>query len=397
MTGVTSIPPVRAIVADPRCPHSYFVFADGQLLRVGTADGFIEAIADVPTIDEIAHGVGDGRLEGKPLELRLHTHGRWVVVAERFGLHAALIDTDNGAVRPLSREDYHADVSSYSIGFLERDGRTLLIAQTQWNRLDVFDAETGANLTEREVSIRDSGRLNDQGHKIYDEMNYVDYFHSALHVSPDSSRFLSNGWVWSPADMILAFSTDAFLTGYEPTGVRADVPTGGYNWDRPCAFVDDQTFVLALDDGAELLDEDEIAAYRYHQLAFFTIPKRPQPGERTRWLKPTSLVDCEVFTRNEHGEVKGELHYDPASSCLIALTETHGTFVVTLTGQVVAQLPEISCGAVPIHADFGSRPAETGWSFDPRHRVCYRWRDGIEEHALPALDTGASTSSANVP
>src|SRR5215208_3851768 len=88
-----------------------------------------------------------------------------------------------------------SDVSSYSIGFLDRDGRTLLVAQTQWNRLDVFDAETGANLTQRDVFIRDSGQRDEQGHTIHDRSNYVDYFPSLLHVSPDSRHFLSNGWM----------------------------------------------------------------------------------------------------------------------------------------------------------------------------------------------------------
>jgi hypothetical protein len=32
------------------------------------------------------------------------------------------------------------------------------------------------------------------------------------------------------------------------------------------------------------------------------------------------LVECEVFPRNEHGKVKGELHYDPESGCLVADT-----------------------------------------------------------------------------
>ena len=132
----------------------------------------------------------------------------------------------------LCRADYHSDVSSYSVGFLDRDGRTLLVAQTRWNRLDVFDAESGANLTEREVFIRDSGRRNEQGQKVYDQSKYIDYFHSLLHVSPDSRHFLSNGWVWSPVDVVRVFSTEAFLNGYEPTSIPV-ATAFGYNWDRP--------------------------------------------------------------------------------------------------------------------------------------------------------------------
>lgn len=233
-------------------------------------------------------------------------------------------------------------------------GGTLLIAQAQWNRLDVFDAETGANLTEREVFKRDSGRRDEQGGRVHDQRNYIDYFHSVLHVSPDSRHFLSNGWVWSPVDLVRVFSTEAFLTGYEPTSI----PVGtafGYNWDRPCAFVDDRTFVLALDGSVDTLDADEAAACRYRQLAFFKSRALSSIGDTDRWLEPSSLADCDVFPRNQYGEIKGELHYDLESGCLVAMTDGDGSFVVSLAGDVVARMPDLSLASLPSHGDFGSR------------------------------------------
>ena len=255
----------------------------------------------------------------------------------------------------------------------------------QWNRLDVFDTETGANLTEREVFKRDSGRRDEQGHMVFEQSNYIDYFHSLLHVAPDSRHFLSNGWVWSPADLVHVFSTEAFLTGYEPTRTRVAMAFG-YNWDRPCAFVADRTFVLAVDDSVDTLDAAEAADYRYRQLAFFEIPDVASTGDPGRWLEPSSLVECDVFPRNEYGEVKGELHYDPESGQLVAITEGNGAFVVSLDGDVVTHLPDLSPARPPSHGDFGSRySGPGGWSYAPQHRVFYRWIDGagIEEHALP--------------
>lgn len=357
---------VRAAAPDDRVRHSYFVFADGRLLRVGAGSAEAEVVAEVPNIRQ----VGDDGPAGEELEIQLYAHGPWVCVTERFGVNAALVNTDTGAVRALSRADYHADVSSYSIGFLERDGRTLLVAQTQWNRLDVFDAESGANLTGRDVFCRDSGRRDEQGRKLYDERNYIDYFHSLLHVSPDSRHFLSNGWFWSPVDVVRVVSTEAFLTGYEPTSLPVSTAFG-YNWDRPCAFVDDRTFVLALDDSVDVLDADETAAYGHRQLAFFKIPDLLRPGGMDRWLEPAAYVDCDVFPRNEHGEVKGQLHHDPESGRLVALTDGAGCFVLSLDGEVVAHAPDLGTAG--------------GWSYAPRHRVCYRWVDGtgIEERDLP--------------
>jgi hypothetical protein len=175
-----------------------------------------------------------------------------------------------------------------------------------------------------------------------------------------------------------------------PTTTRtcpAGIPVAtafGYNWDRPCAFVDDRTFVLALDDGT---DADDAADDTYRQLAFFTIPDPPRTGDADRWLEPTSFVDCDVFPRNRYGEVKGRLHYDPGSGCLVALTDGDGCFVVSLDGDVVAHVPDLSIASPPSNGDLGSSySGPDGWSYAPQHRVFYRWIDGtgIEERALPA-------------
>src|SRR4051794_9370300 len=90
---------VRAAAPDDRVPHSYFVFADGRLLRMGTGSTEAELVAEVPDIGEVGHGTGDGRLAGNELEIGLYVHGPWVCVTERFGVNASLINTATGAVR----------------------------------------------------------------------------------------------------------------------------------------------------------------------------------------------------------------------------------------------------------------------------------------------------------
>jgi hypothetical protein len=99
-----------------------------------------------------------------------------------------------------------------------------------------------------------------------------------------------------------------------------------------------------------------------------------------------------AFPRNQYGEVKGELHYDPESRCLVALTDGDGVFVVSLDGGVVARLPDLSLPSPPSHGDLGSKYSGLGgWSYAPQHRVFYRWIEGagIEERALPrSVPTG---------
>lgn len=344
---------VRAVAPVDGVPHSYFVFADGRLWRTGTEGTRAEPVAEVPEIRAVGDGTGDGRSTGKQLEIQLHVRGPWVCVSERFGVNAALVNAATGSVRGLSREDYHSDVSSYSIGFLDWEGRTLLLAQTQWNRLDIFDAETGANLTEREVFNRDSGRLGESGRPEFILRNHIDYFHSQLHVSPDSRHFLSNGWVWSPMDVVRVFSTGAFLDGYELTSVPVG-PAFGYNWDRPCTFLDDRRFVLALDESVDPPDLEETVPHEYHQLAVFEIPNLSLDVLPPPRLEPSSFVDCDVFPRNRDGEVKGELHYDSGSGCLVALTHGNGSFMVSLNGDVVARMPDLSLASPRSHRDLGS-------------------------------------------
>ena len=357
----------RAILADPQAAESYYVFAAGVLWRVQETG--LTMVAPLPTITTVSRGLGDGRSEGKPLEIALYADGPWVGVTERFGVNAALVDTRSGEVRPFVRTDYHCDVSSYSFGFLHHNGRTLVAAQTEWNRLDLFDAETGELLTDREIAITDSGEVGADGNRIYRTVNYLDYFHSLLHTNPSGSAFLSNGWVWHPADMVRIYRVEQFFSTFDGGGVTVDIPFNS-NWDRPATFIDDSTFVLVLDDTTESLSPDEATDYHYHQLAFFTVPEPPMSEHRHA---PTRLATCDAFPLESCGEGHGELHFDPPSGLLVALTPTAGAALITLDGEVVHREPEFSAG-----------PSPTDWTYSAQHRRFYRWHDGrIDERPFP--------------
>ncbi len=43
----------------------------------------------------------------------------------------------------------------------------------------------------------------------------------------------------------------------------------------------------------------------------FEIPDPPTNASTDWWLEPSSWVECDVFPRNQYGEVKGEPYYDP--------------------------------------------------------------------------------------
>lgn len=366
---------VRAVAPADDGP-GYFVVADGRLWRTAVRGPEAEALCALPNIAEVG---GLGRWEGRPLELRLYVHGPWVCVTERLGLNATLVNTATGAVRELRRERYHADVSSYSIVFVEREGRTLLIAQTQWNRLDIFDAETGELLTDREIVVRRTGERDEQGFEIVERENYSPLFHSLLQVSPDFRHFLGHSWLWMPLDRIGVYSVDDFLESWEAGSMLVGDRTG--NWDRPATFIDDSTFVVAMDDWGlgDLLWDDEDPAelgYEYKQLHVFTIPSPLTPDGEARFLDPTVTVDCDVFPLGKEGEVTGELHYDQHTGLLVAVN-ANGAFLVRLDGTVVEHLPDLT-PATRYLFDYTDRGGKVvGWEYSTDRRLFYRWRDGV--------------------
>jgi len=126
-----------AIEASAKVADQYLLFDDTGALWLSHAAGTdIRHIANLSSITAF----------DKPIEMTLHEP--YACVVERFGLHGAVVDLRHGTIREIQREDYHADVSSYSHAFVERDGVCLLLHQTEWNRLDIMDLETGRCLTE---------------------------------------------------------------------------------------------------------------------------------------------------------------------------------------------------------------------------------------------------------
>jgi len=355
---------VRSIVDDDRAAHSYLLFANGQLLRADEGSStHAYVIAELPNIDQSG---------GEVREIKMYAHGNWVCVTERYGLNAALVNLDTGHVRELSREDYCSECSSYSAGFLEEPGtrRTLLITQTEWNRLDILDAATGERLTQRPASD------SEDGSEEFDYEQDLDYFHSLLHVSPDSRHFLDNGWIWQPWGVALLFSADKFRQGWEHTAMMCEP---GTNWDRPATFLGNDRFVLSMDyrPGTE-----------QHELGIFAVPDFRKVPNFLDDEGPENLpeligyIDCDVFPRDGDGSVWGELHYDPVRDCLIAMTETNGTLALSLTGEILAHMREI---VIPERPSMWNHPDRAlGWAYSSKHRVFYKYDDeGIAERVLP--------------
>ena len=330
---------VIAIQCSNTSDEYYAIFCNDKGLYHGNdKDGFVllSVLGNISTTDRF---------------IKMYYHYPYICVTERYGVNASVINISSGQALNLKRKDYHSDVSSYSIGFLEREGRVLLIHQTEWNRLDITDLETGELLTEREVVLREA---NEKGaFKKWEKKNYIDYFHSLLHVSPDYKHFLSNGWIWQPFDNIVCFETERFLKEYEPS-VKSIMYHRGYAWDRPCTFVGSDMFVIAADTDWIIVGEgvDETTLKEppaYHQLLFYKLSEvkagtYSYNGYENYDTMPLAYSDraaCDVFAFDEYGEIsEGELHYNYKKGNLIAIS-SKGAFELTLDGKIVNNKPDI--------------------------------------------------------
>ena len=81
----------------------------------------------------------------------------------------------------------------------------------------------------------------------------------------------------------------------------------GYNWDRPVAFIDNNTFVLACDN-TNFNDEDFI----YNQLRFYNIDDikiDESDNNEYKYLESYKSINANLFGVDENNEVHGKLYY----------------------------------------------------------------------------------------
>lgn len=339
----------------------FAVFCDNQVLYL--VDNFTGDIIKTVFLKNIEFFT-------KPVNI--HFYHPYICISEKYGLNASVFNINTDRIQEFKREDYHADVSSYSVGFFEREGKILLIHQTQWNRLDITDLETGNILTKRTVKIEKiPDKYNEKsGETIKGEWNYenyLDYFHSSLHISPDGKNFLSNGWVWAPVDNIRCFNVEEFFIEYELCSFGIDY-ANGYNWDRPCTFIDNNVFVIAADDHTKELDDEELKEYEYRQLHFY----RLDDINGDKQLRSFKTIKADIFECDPiYGEVNGEIYFDKKFNKLVVMNN-RGVFLVTLEGKITEKISDINYnpdfkGIEKLFLNAGN------WKYSPEHHFFYKF------------------------
>ncbi len=157
------------------------------------------------------------RWAGRVPRPRLHASadGRFAAVVNDYGRFGQVFDLRTGDVTmALDNAGDEEDTVPFSLAFLEVGGRTAVVHRTAWNRLDVSVAATGEPLTVRSAP--------------------ADYFHGALHLSPDGLRILDDGWIWHPVGAVTVVGVEQLLAQEEPLGVCAR----DYYWDHAMTWID---------------------------------------------------------------------------------------------------------------------------------------------------------------
>ncbi len=128
------------------------------------------------------------------------------------------------------------DLTRFPCAFTEHLGEQVLLAGTDWNRVDAFAVPSGRLLTERGPTRYAQGETRPD--------HYVDYFQGALHVSPDGSRVVSDGWVWQPMGVPLLWDLARWLDGDVWQAEEASSLVQRYLWDTTICWVGDECVAM---------------------------------------------------------------------------------------------------------------------------------------------------------
>lgn len=175
----------------------------------------------------------DGPRHKHEAALHVSLDGRFAAVVIDYGRHGQLRDRRTGQlVRRLDRGDYHPDVQVFSATFAVVDGATVLIASSDWNRLDAFDPETGRCLTERPTDDANAE-------------SYLDYFHAGLLLSPSGRLLCDDGWLWHPVAAPAIVDLTAWLGGDPHAAERPRFLGERWgDWGEPIAWIDEDTIAV---------------------------------------------------------------------------------------------------------------------------------------------------------
>jgi hypothetical protein len=196
---------------------------------------------------------------GHRLRPRIHPSplGTYAAIVNDYGLGGIVVETASGrTTMRLSGGGHHADTVPFSVAFLLSDSAELIVHRTDWNRLDVSDPSSGENLT---VRTHEWVRTNWEDPRGFPP-HHLDYFHGALHVSPDDRWLLDDGWIWAPVGAVVAWDAQRWMKdnvweSEDGPSLRRICGRAGY-WGSSMCWIDGSTIAIGgLGDDADSIVE----------------------------------------------------------------------------------------------------------------------------------------------
>ena len=273
----------------------------------------------------------------------IHIYENFVVAVNRRNTNGWVVNVeDSNWELKLTRGDYHVGHCTFAIGFFKRDESVHLIHTTDWNRLDITDLESKKCITEREIKYSPNSE---------ECINYLDYFHSSLITSPDESKFIVNGWIWSPYDVLFLWTIEDFLERFEPSFSRLKtLETTGYNWDRPVCFLDNETIAWAYN------EREANEGLKNH--ASEVVVQRISDNEII------SRTTIDLFQLTNCGEVTGELNYNQAHDALLVHGSKQPLIAVGRNGEIRVRsefVPDTCSRTADVLTRFSDCEVEVAW------------------------------------
>lgn len=255
----------------------------------------------------------------------IYTLGDIVVLVNDYKRHGYIHYPGKYAALHLWREDYHADISRYSIA-LFRDHLQVpyIIYAVAWNHLQIMNLDTRQVLTAAKSLIEEGAEERHiEFYKMYEEGNKLpwplryDYFYGQLQMSPDGSQFLSAGWRWGSTDWYNIYDVEHFISS--PRIADKQIDSWEHN-NRGVCWIDDTTVAVTFhprrDDAEDATADDPCEIHFYH-----VADSTPVIAKKIK------IADADILNTT--------MYYSKGLKAIVLFSDLLGVLVVTPDGEVL--------------------------------------------------------------
>jgi len=249
-----------------------------------------------------------------------------IVVVNDYKRHGFVYHKGMHHAVNLSREDYHADISSYPVAlFKDKLNVPHLIYGVAWNHLQIMNMDTLQILTAAKSLIHENAEKDIINfNKEYNQTSNLpwppeyDYFFGRLEMSPDKNKFLSAGWVWGSGDFYKVYNVEDFINNSRITDKNIDI------WEhnnRAVCWIDDYTIAVAYhpyNDGREGATVNSPCEIHFYAIGI---------NEPENKIKTIVVEDLDILT--------SKFQYSKFFNAIVVFSNVIGMALITLEGQIL--------------------------------------------------------------